>query len=145
MGKLMQVSTKLDAETIEAVRAYSALAGHSGMFETYRELIIAGLHAKTEGSRASVVRQQVREELEVFMSGLQLRLELMAMDVADDLDARLSSQVDAVSVAASATMRIASETAAAQPGEDRSPEEIRADALSGIWEVSSRLLSAEAE
>jgi len=137
--KMRQVGTTLDEETIEAVRAYGIAAGHSGMYETYRELILEGLRSKTVRPYSTVVRQQVKEELDRFMAEMAVRLELMAADVADTIDDRMSAELETNTVATMASLRIVSDLAAVQPGEFRDAEEVRADACAGLWQVSSQL------
>ena len=134
-----QVSTALDEDTIIAAKAWATAAGYSSMFEAYRELIETGLRVKTERPHASAVRSQVKEELDIFAAKLDLRFEVLADELAAAVEVASSAQAEATSMAAMSSFKVVSEMAACQPGEDRTPEEIRDDATVGLWDISTRL------
>lgn len=93
MAKTSAVKLRLDEDMLKAVKAYSSAAGHSGLSETLRQLIADGLMHRTEKPYASLVREQVHEEMQSFMSGIDSALsyrfdeELIALD--DSLYAKM--------------------------------------------------------
>lgn len=88
-----KVALRLDEDLFLAVSSYSAAAGHASVSETLRQLISDGLMHRTEKPYASLVREQVHEEMESFMNGIDRALsyrfdeELIALD--DSLYAKM--------------------------------------------------------
>lgn len=136
-AKPEKVSLYIQPDLMVELRAYGAAAGHRNLSETCRELMAEGLYAKTEGKHASAVRRAVREELDAFTAEEALRMSLLASDIAVHLENALSDRLDSIEVVSRAGLLAASEAASASDASGRTPAEVRADAVDGIWETWS--------
>lgn len=137
---MAQINARIDDDTFEAAQRYAASAGYGSMSELYRDLVKEGLYHRTEKPYASLVRQQVREELDAFASSIEARMLGIALDVLSSIDDSLSDRVEAVGRVSLAALIAASSAAAGIAG-SADAEEVRLDsleeayALRDAWEV----------
>lgn len=124
-----KINVRVDDDLYDEITRYAIARGAINQSDIYRELLAEGLLAKTEKVYASLVRQQIKEELDAFMYKIEDRLAYQALDVLDSLDCTLAAKLDTTRHTSEATLTLLSEIAAGTPEETRDAAAIKNEML----------------